>query len=118
MINTRQIAMELRLSHWEGIMRQRIDSGLSIKDFCETSGIHQNVYFYWQRKLREAACIEMMWGTQNEPDETASLVVSEGWTTTVEKVLSIEINGCRILAGMDTPPELLANACKTLFELC
>ena len=54
-MNTREIAEEYRLSHWAGVVRERQESGLSIKAFCEKAGFHQNIYFYWQRKLREAA---------------------------------------------------------------
>lgn len=55
-MNTREIAAEYRLSHWAQIMRERKESGLSIKTFCEGAGFHENVYYYWQRKLRETAC--------------------------------------------------------------
>jgi hypothetical protein len=40
-------------------MRERKESGLSIKAFCENEGFHENIYYYWQRKLREATCEEM-----------------------------------------------------------
>jgi len=54
-MNTRQLAVEYRLSHWAGIMRERMESGLSVRAFCENAGFHENNYYYWQRKLREAA---------------------------------------------------------------
>ena len=55
MIDTRKITKEYRLSHWIQIMQERCESGLSIKGYCEREGIHQNIYHYWQRKLRAAA---------------------------------------------------------------
>ena len=58
-MNTREIAVEYRLSHWAGIMRERKESGLSVKAFCEKAGFHENIYYYWQRRLREAACGEL-----------------------------------------------------------
>jgi hypothetical protein len=57
-MNTREIAAEYRLSHWAGIMRERSESGLSVRAFCKNAGFHENIYFYWQRKLREAAYLE------------------------------------------------------------
>ena len=53
-MNTRKIAAEYRLAHWTQIMRRKKESGLSAKAFCENEGIHENVYYYWQQKLREA----------------------------------------------------------------
>jgi len=58
-MNTRQIAAEYRLSHWTGIVKDRQESGLSIKAYCERAGFHENIYFYWQRKLRAAACEQL-----------------------------------------------------------
>ena len=59
-MNTREVAAELRLEHWARVMQERQASGLSIKQFCGGSGIRPNVYFYWQRKLREVACREIL----------------------------------------------------------
>jgi len=55
MRNTREIAAEYRLSHWAGIMQERVSSGMSVKAYCASVGLHENVYYYWQKKLREAA---------------------------------------------------------------
>ena len=124
MMNTRYIAQELRLSHWAGIMRERKESGLTIKAFCESSGIYPNVYFYWQRKLREATCQTFITESQNEPIENKNPGVPDGWAIcqpafeTKEKPLPIEINGCRVLVSADTDPELLAKTCKVLMSLC
>lgn len=59
-MNTREIAAEYRLAHWAQIVRRRSESGLSIKVFCASEGFHENAYYYWQRKLREAACEQLM----------------------------------------------------------
>jgi len=137
-VNTRYIAEELRMSHWAGIMRNRQESGLSIRAYCETAGFHENVYYYWQRKLREAACkvlsdktSELIFKPQNEAvKDDKSIVPSDpraphGWaiceaTETKEKgkSLPIEIGGCRVLADSDVNPELLAKVCRVLLSLC
>jgi len=54
-MNTREIAGGYRLTHWAQIMHERQESGMSIKAYCKQQGFHENVYYYWQRKLREAA---------------------------------------------------------------
>jgi len=43
-----------------GIIRERKNSGLSVKSFCEKAGIQKSLYYYWQRKLREGACEELV----------------------------------------------------------
>ena len=120
MINTREIAAEYRLQHWAQVVQEQKQSGLSIKAFCETAGFQPNRYFYWQRKLREAACNELP--TTVEPKQ----IVPTGWTaiepaeTTEATVaaLPIEIGECRIIVDSDTNLELLAQVCRVLVSLC
>ena len=129
-MNTRTIAAEYRLAHWAGIMRERQESGLSIRAFCEKAGFHENIYFYWQRKLREAACKGLIGNVQNETTAAGkSLMPSEAprarWVTVSEaaepakkeEVLPIEISGCRVLASADVDSELLAKVCRVLIGL-
>lgn len=58
-MSTRKITAEYRLSQWAQIIQARNESGKSVKDFCEDAGVNKNAYFYWQRKLREAACKDL-----------------------------------------------------------
>ena len=131
-MNTRYIAEELRLSHWAGIMRERKESGLSIRAFCESAGFHENVYYYWQRKLRETAynalpekSSELIVKQQSAAKEADKSIVPNGWavcepikTTNTDKSLPIEINGCRVLADADVDSELLSKVCRVLKSLC
>ena len=121
MINTREIAAEYRLQHWAQIVQEQKQSGLSIKEFCETAGFQPNRYFYWQRKLREAACNGLPVAVEPKQE-----IVPTGWaaiepaeTTEVEaSALPIEIGNCRIIVDSDTDIELLAKVCSMLVSLC
>lgn len=46
-MDTREIAKEYRLSHWARIMQERCTRGISIKAYCQESGMHENVYYYY-----------------------------------------------------------------------
>ena len=124
MINTRYIASELRLSHWAKILRDQQESGLSKNAYCEQSDIHHNTFYYWQRKLRDAVCQELLNSPQPEPVAVDDSIVPAGWAicesapADTSKTLTIEINGCKVLASADTEPELLAKTCKVLMSLC
>jgi len=59
MVNTREVAAEYRLSHWAQIMQERKKSGSSIRAYCKQIGVCENTYFYWQRRLRKAACEQL-----------------------------------------------------------
>jgi putative transposase len=72
-MDTRETTAEFRMSQWTKIIQSRIDSGLSIKDFCKTNGISRNAFFYWQKKLREKAYAEI------EAAEKTKSIVPGGW---------------------------------------
>lgn len=124
-MNTREIAAEYRLAHWAQIMQERKESGLSIKAFCETAGYHENIYYYWQRKLRETAYQELQSKPQKEVDGTVKPLVPSGWAVCETKKdrkerspVFIEIGPCRITATADIDQELLTKICRVLMALC
>ena len=50
-----EIRKQVRLSQWNEMVREREDSGLSIREFCAGKSISPKTYYYRLRKLREAA---------------------------------------------------------------
>jgi putative transposase len=136
-VNMREIAEEYRLSHWAAVMQERSARGVSIKAFCETEGIHPNRYFYWQRKLREAAhqaATAEGAGTSLIPQTPQGLVVSHsrncspmppGWALCEtskpepdQSAVQLEIGKSRVTVHAGTDKELLANVCRMLVSLC
>ena len=144
-MNTREVAGEYRLSYWAEVVQQRIQSGLTIKAFCEQEGIHENTYFYWQRKLREAVVSQVEHGSrslspatketqlQKTTDSKAmrpsltGTTVPHGWTQVQRKwdpdpdaieTLPINIGMCRILVNKDTNLVLLEKVCRMLVSIC
>ncbi len=117
-MDTRKIATEYRLSQWAQIIQARKESGKSVKDFCEDTGINRHSYFYWQRKLREASCKDLV-----EAAETKEVVAS-GWVRLrpaepqyADGGILIEINDFQITVKSDTDLELLKNVCSVLRSL-
>ena len=121
-MDTRKIASELRMSHWAEVMRERQASGLSVKAFCRETDIQQNVYYYWQRKLRETTCKVML---DSEKSQNSTAVVPNGWALCEEEKelvkaeeIVIEVGKFRVRASSDTTPELLTKICTTLVSIC
>ena len=50
-----EIRRQVRLSQWSAMVREREESGLSVKAYCEQTGIAAKTYYYRLRRLREAA---------------------------------------------------------------
>ena len=123
MVNTREIAAEYRLSHWASVMQERNASGMNIRAYCESIGIHTNVYFYWQRKLREAACQELLSDKQNQ---SQSAIIPNGWAicdvadsaVKNDNSIIIEIGKFKVAVSHDNDIELLTKVCRVLMSLC
>jgi putative transposase len=120
-MNTRGIAVEFRLRHWAQVIHERAEKGVSVHTYCETTGIHENTYYYWQRKLREAAYSGMA-VSAGEPE--VNTLVPKGWTALCDgngsaqpQSLTVEVGGCRIIVCADTNTEFLAKICRILRSL-
>lgn len=115
-MNTREIAAEYRLAHWAQIMQDRAQSGLSIRAYCKSVGMHENVYFYWQRRLREAACEQLsvpgfaevsLAGPMVQPASTGAVQLGE---------LRIEVGGVQITVDSGYPEDKLALLLRGLVQ--
>ena len=62
-LDMRSISRQVRLSRWTEIIRQRVESGKSVRTWCFENGIVEKTYHYWKRQLREAACEELALST-------------------------------------------------------
>ena len=103
-------------------MQERVSEGTSIKDFCQNRGISKTTYFYWQRKLHEAAAARMIMETGKTPQG----IVPSGWSQAIAvsdpnqgaNGLTIEVGVCRLRVEPDTDPALLIKVCRALKSLC
>ena len=121
-MDTRNITAEYRLTHWAGIMNARKESGLSIKAFCENAGIHENTYFYWQRRLRLAASTAMH-GSDLVPSGFTEVTLSNqpvtlSPATHSHNQVNIEASGIRITAGVEYPADKLAALLLEVVRSC
>ena len=126
-MNTRAIAEEYRLTHWAQIMRERQESGLSIKTYCERAGFHENIYYYWQRKLREAAYRELS-EMQSEvtglqPAGFTEIKLAEAPTLPIQATahqsqVQVDVAGILITADSEYPIGMLATLIRELRRPC
>ena len=126
-MNTRDIAAGYRLQRWVGIIRECKESGLSVKAFCANAGFHENSYYYWQKRLREAAC-ESLAGSRGD---TAALLPPGFAEAKLQGQLSlpsataagqaqvcVEAAGVRLTATGEYPADKLAALLRELRQPC
>ena len=126
-MNMRTVAEEYRLSYWAGVVREREESGLSIKAYCENAGFHENRYFYWQKKLRKAACEELAI-IQGKTTSMTPAVFAEvklpaqhataAMTGIHSSNISVEAAGVRLTVGSDYPIAKVAELLQMVRQKC
>ena len=118
------VATELRLSQWAEAMHARKASGMSIRRWCQENGCKEKTYYYWQRKLREAACEHLGAVAQSEEK---SLVVPGFAKVAIEEDpvsvsppspsgLRIEVGSVIITADSTYPPDKLGALLRELSQ--
>jgi transposase-like protein len=126
-MNTRYIAEEYRLSHWAQIVQERKESGLSIRAYCESSGLHENTYYYWQKKLRDAVGDDLLkrhvdLASQTQHCFTEVKLAGRSALPPTERTqqgeISIEAAGIRITADSVYPIGNLATLLRMVVQPC
>ena len=54
-MNTKLATSRMRTGQWADIIKDFKESGLKVDDYCAWHGLSINAYFYWFRKVKEAA---------------------------------------------------------------
>ena len=126
-MNTREIAVEYRLSHWAELIKGRGECGLTVRAYCESLGIHENSYYYWLKKLREAAC-EKLAGNYSKTNSLTSPVFAEvklpvqsamlPFDGVAQNRICVETAGVRITADGEYPADKLAELLRTVMRSC
>jgi len=128
-MDSRKIATEYRMAQWAQIIQDRKASGESIQAYCRNRGISRDAYFSWQRKLREAACTQLV-AMQTGKSQTdlipigfteVRLPASQSLSLQPEAAhgtISIEVSSIRMVADANYPPEQLAHLLRELVKPC
>ena len=88
-----QITHEMRLNNWRHVVEEcnNRPQGVTVKQWCSDNGINVKVYYYWLRRVRQAAYDQM------KSEQTGELAVVPN-----NKVLYAEIT----LTGNTSPSAL------------
>lgn len=103
-------------------MRERTQNGESIGEFCIRLGISRNKFFYWQRKLRDAACEQLVVKQAAEVQSFTEIKLAEDKTIAGASLepgsLRIEVGGVKLTADSTYPAEKLAALLRSITQQC
>lgn len=55
-MNTREVAQRYRMNQWIETIRECRSSGQAVTEWCADHGVSIKSYYYWLKRIREAAC--------------------------------------------------------------
>ena len=55
-MSTREVTRNYRMNQWTEIIRECRNSGQTVSSWCAEHNINSKSYYYWLRRVREAAC--------------------------------------------------------------
>ena len=125
-MNTRYIAREYRMAHWAKIISDQKESRLTIREYCEKNDLHENSYYYWQKKLRTVAIDELTIATGEQMQELAPIMAKLNLSrndgtdfagTGGNDCVSIEMFGIRLMASKDYPVSKLSELLRVVSRL-
>ena len=129
-MDTKTMTREVRLLYWAEIIRERNESGKSIRMWCKENSIVEKTYYYWQRQLRQAACerLSEIKSASNQIDlpqpsfaevRLMSLDSQLALAQTIQpNQIQVEIHGIKITADSTYPEHKLAYLLRELVRSC
>ncbi|MDD7739386.1 MAG: IS66 family insertion sequence element accessory protein TnpB [Lachnospiraceae bacterium] len=112
-MNTKLATTQIRLNEWAAIIKDRKDSGLTVDLYCEQHGLSRDAYYYWLRKVKEAALTQA--GFVELPVQSP-LPNSDNRIekTSFETQMVIKIDGIEFCVNENSPSELISRILKII----
>jgi hypothetical protein len=66
-LDTREVASQYRLTKWTELVSQCRSSGQTVAEWCAENHISEASYYYWLKKIRNAACEALPSLNENNP---------------------------------------------------
>lgn len=122
-MTSREMAYQYRLAKWSELAKERIELGMSIRAYCAMKDFAENTYFYWQRRLREAARSHLEADSADLPTPgfTKEALVAAPAVSTAEAQtgqLQVQIHDIHLNVDGSYPPEKLAALLRELSGSC
>ena len=102
--DTKLVTRGIRTNQWAAVIKDCKESGLKVDDYCTQHGLSRNAYYYWLRKVKEAAL------TQSGFVEIQQQEVSSA----CPPLLTASINEIVLGISENTPMDFLANVINVL----
>lgn len=109
-MNTQLVAKGVKLTQWNALVQDCMSSGLKVKDWCLQNNVSKDAYYYWFRKVREAACDSMETSFVRIPDQC----IPSSYHSAFSPELTISIGSLTINVNSSTPQRLIESTIRAV----
>lgn len=109
-MNTQLVAKEVKLSQWNALVQDCLSSGMKVKDWCQQNNINKDAYYYWLRKIREAACESIETRFVRVPEQCIAPSFHSNFSTE----LTITVGSVTINVNSSTPQNLIETTIRAV----
>jgi len=115
-MNTREVARRYRLNQWAKIISECRSSGQTVKAWCADHDINPKTYYYWLRKVREAACEALPALGENNSIVPVDIAISAAGTDSAEtsSPITLRIGAVTLELRNNASAELIENTLRAL----
>ena len=114
-MDTRLATNQIRTQQWAQIIQDRNNSGLKVDEYCELHQLSRHAYYYWLRKVKEAALTEAGFVELKAP--SASIVnaaTPQMMSSSFSAELTVSVGDIQLGVSSNTPMELLARTLEVI----
>lgn len=113
------LTKQVKLQQWSEIFQIRKSSGLTIAEYCRENSIQPSKYYYWLKRVRQAACDQLS-VPMSKPANPIVPVTFEEPVASLENsscsdyVMRITMNGISMEFTNYATPRLIESALQVL----
>ena len=107
-MNTKLATTQIRINEWAAIIKDCKASGMKVDEYCQQHDISRDAYYYWLRKVKEAALQQSGFVElpvpQNQPTPATGFAVQ----------MFVKVAGVELGINNETPTELLTRILEVI----
>ncbi len=123
MSEAKKLTKEYRLRQWAALIHERISSGKKTDDWCREHGISRNAYYYWLRKIKLAAALDVKYEIPSIACELPKIVPlippqPPAITNTPGTAITVNLNGLIFNIQEGASLEIIERTLKAIKKIC
>jgi len=112
------LTRQMKLQQWTELIHMRIESGMTVSNWCEKNAINPAKYYYWLKRVRQNSCDNLPIVQQQTTNIVPIAIHETLVTNTLEQdhsyTMRISSNGFTLEFSNNASSQLIENSLKVI----